>query len=243
MNHAIHIDAKPGEISASVLLPGDPLRARFLAHELLSEPRQVNGIRNMLGYTGHYRGEPVSILGSGMGIPSTAIYATELARYHGVRRIIRIGTCGAVSPEIALGDLLIAQSASTDSNFNRAQFGGHDLAACADFALLRALVTTAERQGIPVRVGGMFSTDSFYGGDPALIGRLLQHRILAIEMEAAGLFGLGLREGIATAAVLTVTDHLQRDEQQTAEARERGAIRAAALTLDSLCETQSPSRP
>lgn len=234
MSGAIHLDARPGDIAETVLLPGDPLRARFLAGELLGEVRQINSVRNMLGFTGRYRGAPVSILGSGMGIPSTAIYATELARYHGVRRIVRIGTCGAVSPDIELGDLLIAQSASTDSNFNRAQFGGHDLAACADFALLRALAATAERQKIPVRVGGVFSTDCFYGGDPALVERLLQHRILAIEMEAAGLFGLGLREGIATAAVLTVSDHLQRSEQQTAEARERGAIRAATLALDSV---------
>ncbi|HEX3124222.1 MAG TPA: purine-nucleoside phosphorylase [Rhodanobacteraceae bacterium] len=237
MNHAIHIDAKPGDIAETVLLPGDPLRARFLAGELLSDTAQVNSVRNMLGYTGCYRGRPVSIIGSGMGIPSTAIYATELARYHAVRRIIRIGTCGAVSPDVELGDVLIAQSASTDSNFNRLHFSGHDLAACADFALLRALVTTAERQKIRVRVGGVFSTDCFYNGDPALIERLLQHRILGIEMEAAGLYGLALREGFAAAAVLTVSDHVQRKEHLSAEARERGAIGMAALVLDSLCQT------
>jgi len=236
MSHALHLDAKPGDFAETVLLPGDPLRARFLAGELLSETRQVNGVRNMLGYTGRYRGWPVSIIGGGMGIPSTAIYATELARYHAVRRIIRLGTCGAISPEVELGDLLIAQSASTDSNFNRLQFGGHDLAACADFTLLRALVTTAEQQKIPVRVGGVFSTDCFYGGDPSLIERLLQHRILGIEMEAAGLYGLALREGFATAAVCTVSDHVLRKQHLAAEARERGAIRMAALVLDSLCE-------
>jgi purine-nucleoside phosphorylase len=239
MNHALHLDAKPGDIAATVLLPGDPLRARFLAGELLSDARQVNGVRNMLGYTGRYRGSPVSIVGSGMGIPSTAIYATELARYHAVRRIIRIGTCGAVGPDVELGDMLIAQSASTDSNFNRLQFGGHDLAACADFGLLRLLAATAERQRIPIRVGGVFSTDCFYGGDPVLIERLLQHGILGIEMEAAGLYGLALREGFAAAAVLTVSDHVQRKEHLTAEARERGAIRMATLVLDSLCETAS----
>jgi len=239
MNHSLHLDAKPGDIADTVLLPGDPLRARCLAGELLSDTRQVNGVRNMLGYTGRYRGWPVSIIGAGMGIPSTAIYATELARYHAVRRIIRIGTCGAIRAGVALGDILIAQSASTDSNFNRLQFGGQDLAACADFALLSALVTTAERQKIPVRVGGVFSTDCFYGGDPALIERLLQHRILGIEMEAAGLYGLALREGFAAAAVLSVSDHVQHKEHLSSEARERGAIRMAALVLDSLCQTVS----
>lgn len=235
MSGALHLDAAPGTIADTVLLPGDPLRARFLAGELLSETCQVNGVRNMSGYTGRYHGWPVTIIGGGMGIPSTAIYATELARFHGVRRIIRVGTCGAIGAEVELGDLLIAQSASTDSNFNRLQFGGHDLAACADFSLLRALVTTAERQGIAFRVGGVFSTDCFYGGDPALIERLVQHRILGIEMEAAGLYGLALREGFAAAAVLTVSDHVQRKEHLAIDARERGTLRSAALVLDSLC--------
>jgi len=237
MSGAMHLDARPGDIADSVLLPGDPLRARFIAHELLGETRQVNSARNMLGYTGIYRGLRVSVLGSGMGIPSCAIYATELARHHNVRRIIRVGTCAAVSPEINLGDLLIAQSASTDSNFNRLQFGGNDLAACADFALLRALVTVAEQQETAFHIGGVFSTDCYYGGDPALIERLLQHRILGIEMEAAGLFGLASREGIAAAAVLTVSDDLQRGEHLPPEVRERGLIRMAALALDSLCHT------
>jgi purine-nucleoside phosphorylase len=236
MSHALHLDARPGEIADTVLMPGDPLRARFLAEQLLSAAQQVNGLRNMLGYTGRYRGWPVSIIGGGMGIPSTAIYATELARFHGVRRIVRIGTCGAIGPDVELGDLVIAQSASTDSNFNRLQFGGHDLAGCADFALLSLLAATAERQNVPVRIGGVFSTDRFYGEDPALVERLLRHRIVGIEMEAAGLYGLALREGFAAAAVLTVSDHLQRDEHLSAEARERGAIRMAALVLDSLCD-------
>ena len=236
MSGALHLDAAPDAIADTVLLPGDPLRARFLAGELLSETRQVNGVRNMFGYTGRYRGWPVTIIGGGMGIPSTAIYATELARFHGVRRIVRIGTCGAIRPDVELGDLLIAQSASTDSNFNRLQFGGHDLAASADFSLLRALVATAERQGIAHRIGGVFSTDCFYGGDPALIERLAQHRILGIEMEAAGLYGLALREGFAAAAVLTVSDHVQRGEHLAIDAREHGTLRSAALVLDSVCE-------
>lgn len=228
-----HIDAEPGAIADTVLLPGDPLRARHIANEFLDGAVEVSARRNMLGYTGHYRGMRVSVMGSGMGIPSCAIYATELARVYGVRRIVRIGTCGGVG-DVELGDLLLAQAASTDSHFNRLQFGGHDLAACADFTLMRAVVDTAAAQGVDLRVSGVFSTDCFYGGDPALTERLLQHRILGVEMESAGLYGLALRESIQALSVLTVSDHLQRDTHMPAAQREHGLSRMAALVLDSL---------
>lgn len=228
-----HIDAEPGEIAETVLLPGDPLRARHIAHGFLQGVAQINARRNMLGYTGHYRGLRVSVMGSGMGIASCAIYATELARVYGVRRIVRIGTCGGVG-DVALGDVLLAQAASTDSSFNRLHFGGHDLAACADHNLLRCVADTAARQDIALRVASVFSTDSFYGGDPQLVARLLQHRIAGVEMESAGLYGLAMREGIQALSVLTVTDHLQRGEHMPAQQRERGLSRMAALVLDSL---------
>ena len=228
-----HLDAPPGAIAETVLLPGDPLRARQIADELLSDAVQVNARRNMLGYTGRHRGLRVSVLGSGMGIPSCAIYATELARVHGVRRIVRVGTCGGVG-EVALGDVLLAQAASTDSNFNRLHFGGHDLAACADFELLSAVAGTASRQGIDVRIAGVFSTDCFYGGDADLVARLQQHRIAGVEMESAGLYGVAMREGIQALSVLTVSDHLQRDQHMPAQQREQGLSRMAALVLDSL---------
>lgn len=228
-----HIDAPPSAIADTVLLPGDPLRARHIAREFLSDVVEVNARRNMLGYTGHYRGLRVSVMGSGMGIPSCAIYATELARVYGVRRIVRVGTCGGVG-DVALGDLLLAQAASTDSNFNRMQFGGHDLAACADFSLLSAVVNTASRQGIDLLVASVFSSDFFYGGDPELVSRLLQYRIAGIDMESAGLYGLAMREGFQALAVLTVSDHLQRGEHMPAEQREQGLSRMTALVLDSL---------
>ena len=228
-----HLDAEAGAIADTVLLPGDPLRARHLALTLLDGATEVNTRRNMLGYTGRYGNLRVSVIGSGMGIPSCAIYATELAREHGVRRIVRIGTCGGIG-DVAVGDLLLAQSASTDSSFNRLQFGGHDLAACADFELMRAVVETAARQGMPIRVAGIFSTDCFYGGDPALVEHLLRHRIVGIEMESAGLYGLALREGIRALSVLTVSDHLQTGESMPPEQREKGLSRVAALVLDGL---------
>lgn len=225
-----HIDAESGAIAPTVLLPGDPLRARFIAETVLEEARQVTARRNMLGFTGRWQGQPVTVMGGGMGIPSTAIYVTELARVYGVRRIIRIGTCGGLG-EIRLGDVLLAQSASTDSRFNRMQFGGHDLSVSADFGLLRAAVDAAAVAKLPARVAPVFSSDCFYDGDPQLLDRLRQHRIAGVEMEAAGLYGLAMREGFRALAILTVSDHLDRDEHMPAEQREQGLERMARLAL------------
>lgn len=228
-----HLDAERGAIADTVLLPGDPLRARHIAHALLDGAVEVNRRRNMLGYTGSYRGTRVSVIGSGMGIPSLAIYATELVREHGVRRIVRIGTCGGVG-DVEIGDVLLAQAASTDSTFNRLQFGGQDLAACADFALLRAAADTATAQGVAMRIASVFSTDCFYADDPALYGRLQRHRILGVDMETAGLYGLAMREGFQALSALTVSDHLLRGGGMPADQREQGLSRMTALVLDSL---------
>ncbi len=225
-----HIDAPADAIAETVLLPGDPLRARFVAHELLENPQQVTSRRNMLGFTGHWNGERVSVMGGGMGIPSTAIYVTELVRVYGVRRIIRIGTCGGVG-EVGIGDVLLAQSGSTDSRFNRMQFGDHDLSACADFDLLRAAVDGARELALPVRVANVFSTDCFYDGDANLLAHLRRHRILGIEMETAGLYGLAMREGFAALAILAVSDHLDHGTQMPPQEREQGLARIARLAL------------
>ena len=225
-----HIEAAVGAIADTVVLPGDPLRARFLAHELLDAPVQVNARRNMLGYTGQWQGRPVTVMGGGMGIPSTAIYVTELVRSYGVRRIIRVGTCGGVG-EVAVGDVLLAQSGSTDSRFNRMQFGGHDLSTCADFGLLRAAVDAAGAQGIQARLAHVFSTDCFYDGDPQLLAHLRRHRIHGVEMETAGLYGLAMREGFAALAILAVSDHLDNGASMPPEEREQGLARVARLAL------------
>lgn len=226
-----HIDAAPGAFADTVLFPGDPLRARHIATTLLDDAQEITARRNMLGYTGHYRGRRVSVLGSGMGIPSCAIYATELARVYGVRRILRVGTCGGVG-EARVGEIVLAQAASTDSRFNRLQFGGLDLAACADFGLLRAAVDAAAALGIDARVAPVFSTDSFYGGAPDLLRLLRTHRIAGVEMEAAGLYGLAQREGVQALAVLTVSDHLEHDTRLPADEREQGLGRMARLALE-----------
>lgn len=225
-----HIEAGVGAIADTVLLPGDPLRARFLAQELLEAPVQVNARRNMLGYTGQWQGRPVTVMGGGMGIPSTSIYVTELVRSYGVRRIIRVGTCGGVG-EVAVGDVLLAQSGSTDSRFNRMQFGGHDLSTCADFGLLRTAVDAAGAQGIQARLAHVFSTDCFYDGDPQLLAHLRRHRIHGVEMETAGLYGLAMREGFAALAILAVSDHLDNGASMPPEEREQGLARVARLAL------------
>jgi len=225
-----HIEAESGAIADTVLLPGDPLRARFVAQELLDAPVQVNARRNMLGFTGQWRGRAVTVMGGGMGIPSTAIYVTELARSYGVRRIVRIGTCGGIG-EAALGDVLLAQSGSTDSRFNRLQFGGHDLAACADFALLRRAAELASAQGIDARIAHVFSTDCFYDGDPQVLDHLRRHRIHGIEMETAGLYGLAMREGFRALSILAVSDHLDTGAGMPPAQREQGLARVARLAL------------
>jgi len=228
-----HIAAEIGSIAPTVLLPGDPLRARHVATMFLHDCREVSARRNMLAFTGSHRGMPVTIMGSGMGIPSCAIYATELARSYQVRRIVRVGTCGGIG-DVALGDLLLAQSASTDSRFNRLHFGGHDLSACADFTLLQMVHEQARRSSVAVRVAHVFSTDCFYDGDANILPLLARHHICGIEMESAGLYGVAMRENIQALSVLTLTDHLQRDEHMQAEQREQGLARMAELVLDSL---------
>lgn len=226
-----HIEAERGAFADTVLFPGDPLRARHVAHTLFDDPVEVTTRRNMLGYTGQYRGRTVSVIGSGMGIPTCAIYATELARFYGVKRLIRIGTCGGVG-DAAIGELLLAQSASTDSRFNRQEFGELDLSACADFQLLRAAVDCAVRLNFAIRVAPVFSTDSFYGGAPNLTALLRRHRILGVEMESAGLYGLAMREGIQALSILTVSDHLEHAESMAAGEREKGLTRMATLALE-----------
>ncbi|MDE2408026.1 MAG: purine-nucleoside phosphorylase [Xanthomonadaceae bacterium] len=227
---SLHIDAAPDAIAATVLLPGDPLRARFLAEALLTDTVQINARRNMLGYTGHWQGQRVTVMGGGMGIPSTAIYVTELARHYGVQRILRVGTCGGLG-DVAVGDVLLAQSGSTDSRFNRMQFGGHDLACCADFGLLASAMQAATRLRLPARMAHVFSTDCFYDGDPQLLAQLRRHRITGIEMETAGLYGLAMREGFQALAMLAVSDHLDTGETMPAEQREQGLVRIAELAL------------
>ncbi len=215
-----HISAQPGDFAETVLLPGDPLRAKHIAETHLDDVREVTAVRNMLGYTGTFRGTPVSAMGTGMGIPSASIYATELITQYGVRNLIRVGTCGAMSETIALRDVIIAMSASTDSNANRLRFGDVDFAATADWHLLSAAVAAAGRLGVAVHVGPIFSSDLFYLEDEARFGRIQRMGALAVEMEAAGIYGAAAEQGARALAICSVSDHLLHAEAASQEERQ-----------------------
>jgi len=229
-----HIDAAPGAFAELVLLPGDPLRARHVATTMLDGAVEVTNIRNMLGFTGEWTGKRVSVMGSGIGVPSAMLYATELIRDHGVRRLVRVGTCGAIAPEVRLGDLVLALGAATDSSVNRLRFGGYDFAATASWPLL-SRVAGASAPGSPaIRVGRVFTSDFFYHPDPGLRELLRRFGFLALDMETAGLYGVAAELGAEALSVLTVSDHLANDQHMSAEQRETGVDTMVRLVLDAL---------
>jgi purine-nucleoside phosphorylase len=229
-----HIEANVGDFAKTVLMPGDPLRAKYIAENFLDDAKCVTRVRNMFGYTGTYKGKPVSVMGSGMGVPSISIYATELYKDYGVENIIRIGSCGAVRDDIKIRDIVIGMSASTDSNVNRSRLNGYDFAATADFDLLHKVVKTAEETGKKVHVGNIFTADLFYTPQPEMFALMEKYGILAVEMEAAGLYGVAAEYGKKALTVLTVSDHIKTGEQTTADERETTFKDMMELTLDSL---------
>ena len=215
-----HISAERGDFAETVLMPGDPLRARVIAENYLDNAREVTSTRNMLGYTGTYRGAPVSVMGSGMGIPSMSIYAFELYTQYDVEKIVRVGTCGGISDSVAVRDIIVAMGASTDSSVNRTRFGGHDFAAIADFGLLEATVGAARAAGIEARVGNVFSSELFYNPTPDFFAMMQSHGILAVEMEAAGLYGVAAETGKRAVSILTVSDHVMTGASTSADERQ-----------------------
>jgi purine-nucleoside phosphorylase len=215
-----HISAEKGDFAPSVLLPGDPLRAQHIAETFLDDVQEVNSVRNMLGFTGSYQGVPVSAMGTGMGIPSASIYATELVTEYGVERLIRVGSCGALQPDLALRDVILAIGACTDSGVNRVRYGGYDFAATADFALLSAAFQAAEAAGVPVKVGNVHSADLFYNPEEGVFERMRDMGVLAVEMEAAGLYGVAAEKGARSLTILTVSDHILKGTETTSEERE-----------------------
>ena len=229
-----HNSAAPGDYATTVLMPGDPLRAKYIAETFLEDVRLVNEVRNMLGYTGIYEGKPVSVQGSGMGVPSFQIYATELIRFYGVERIIRVGSCGALQDALSLGDVVLALGAGTDSMVNRARFQGRDMAAVADWALLNAAVKAAEQAAMTVHVGTVFTSDFFYDPNESPFELLERYGVLAVEMEAAGLYGLAAEHGIAALAIMTVSDHLKRHEAMSTEDRQVSFDAMMRVALDAV---------
>ncbi|MFD1341621.1 purine-nucleoside phosphorylase [Litorisediminicola beolgyonensis] len=216
----IHIGAAPGEIAETVLMPGDPYRAKWAAERFLDSPKLVNETRGMLGYTGTWKGQKVTIQGSGMGMPSLSIYANELIHDYGAKTLIRIGSCGGMQPQIGLRDLILAMTASTLSTPSRGMFRELNFAPCADWGLLKAAADAAAARDHKTHIGGIYSSDVFYDERPDLNEQMTRHGILGVEMEAAELYILAARHGVRALAVLTVSDHLQTQEALPASERE-----------------------
>jgi purine-nucleoside phosphorylase len=229
-----HINAAPGAFAELMLLPGDPLRARHIARTLLTGAVEVTNVRNMLGFTGEWKGKRVSVMGSGIGIPSAMLYATELVRELGVRRLVRVGTCGGIAGDVKLGDLVLALGAGTDSSVNRLRFGGYDFGATASWSLLSRVAGQAPPGGTAVRIGRVFSSDFFYHPDQALPALLQRFGFLALDMETAGLYGLAAEIGVEALSVLTVSDHLIGGDHMSAEQRETGVDAMTRMVLDAL---------
>lgn len=228
---SVHIGAEPGHIAPVCLLPGDPLRAKFIAETLLEDAECFNEVRGMLGFTGIWQGKRVSVMGSGMGQPSLAIYVNELIRDYDVQTVIRVGTCGALQPDLEVGDVVLPLTASTNSHVNRLRFGGMDFAPPADFELLQAAYAEGKKRTDRVRVGGILSSDSFYEDDPEAWKLWARFGTLAIEMESSALYTLAAQHGRRAASVLTVSDNLATGAFATAEQRERGFPMMAEIAL------------
>lgn len=229
-----HISASTGDFAPSVLLPGDPLRAKHIADNFLVDVTQVNDVRNMLGFTGSYQGIPVSVMGTGMGIPSASIYATELVNEYNVERLIRVGSCGAVTTKVEVRDVILAIGACTDSLVNRTRYGGLDFAATADFWLLKAAAEAAAAKGVEVKVGNVHSADMFYNPDPDAFNRMEAMGVLAVEMEAAGLYGVAAEHGARALTICTVSDHVRTGEATSSEEREKTFNEMVEIALETV---------
>lgn len=216
----IHIGAKSGDIAETVLLPGDPRRAKWAAETFLTDPVCVNEVRGMLGYTGTWKGNRVTIHGTGMGMPSLSIYVNELIRDYGAKTLIRIGSAGAMQEAVKLRDLVLAMTCTTISTPSKGFFRDLSFAPCADWGLLRAAAAAAEAKGAPTHVGGIYSADVFYDERPDLNEQMTRHGILCVEMEAAELYTVAARYGCRALAVLTISDHLLVPGHLTPEERE-----------------------
>jgi purine-nucleoside phosphorylase len=230
---SVHIGAQPGEIAERVLLPGDPMRAKWIAETFLEDPKCYTEVRGMLGFTGRWQGVPVSVQGSGMGMPSASIYTHELINEYGATSLIRIGSCGALAQDLNLGDVIAAIGSATDSNMNRVRFDGLiDYAPVADFGLLRTAADVAERRGIPLRVGPILAADAFYTDRPDLYDSLADYGVLAVEMESAAIYTIAARYGAKALTILTVSDHIRRGDKMDSAQREQGFGEMVQIGLD-----------
>ncbi len=230
---SIHINAKKGEIADTILLPGDPLRAKYIAETFLEDVTCYNEVRNMFGYTGTYKGKRISVQGTGMGVPSISIYATELMQEYDVQKLIRVGTCGAIQKDVKVRDVILAQGATSDTRMNQIIWGGGaiDFAPIADFDLLLKAYNAGKDAGLNLQVGNIFTADLFYS-DEHQNEKLAQYGVLAVEMESAALYTLAAKFGRKALAVLTVSDHIITGEVTTAEERQTTFNDMIVVALD-----------
>lgn len=228
----IHIGAEPGDIAETVLMPGDPYRAKWAAETFLDEPKLVNEVRGMLGFTGTWKGHRVTIQGSGMGMPSLSIYANELIKDYDCQTLIRIGSCGAMQSHVKIRDVILAMTATTVSTPSRSIFKDLNFAPSADWGLLKSAAEAATRKGVPTHVGGIYSSDVFYDERPDLNEQMTRHGILGVEMEAAELYTLAARYQRRALAVLTVSDHLITHEALPSDQREKSFSDMVEIALE-----------
>ncbi|WP_433792544.1 purine-nucleoside phosphorylase [Actinoplanes sp. CA-252034] len=230
---SVHIGGKPGDIAERVLLPGDPMRAKWIAETFLEDAVCYTQVRGMLGFTGTWQGVRVSVQGSGMGMPSASIYTHELINDYGVKSVIRIGSCGALAMDLNLGDVIAAIGSATDSNMNRTRFDGLvDYAPVADFGLLRTAVDAADALGTPIRVGPILAADAFYTDRPDLYDSLADYGVLAVEMESAAIYTIAARYKAKALTILTVSDHIKRGEAMDSAQREQGFSNMVKIGLN-----------
>ena len=227
-----HNSAKNGDIAKTVLMPGDPLRAKFIAENFLDNPECVNKVRNMFAFTGTYKGKEVTVMGGGMGMPSIGIYSYELFHFYDVDKIIRIGSAGALQDDVKLMDVVLAQGACTDSNYARQFCLPGTFAPIASYSLLKSAADAADRLGIPVRVGNVLSGDVFYNDDKTVNDSWRKMGVLCVEMECAALFMNAARAGKEALGILTISDHIYRPESLPAEAREKSFRQMMEIALE-----------
>ncbi|MFD1066479.1 purine-nucleoside phosphorylase [Oceanobacillus locisalsi] len=234
---SVHIGAKQGEIADKILLPGDPLRAKYIAENYLEDPKLYNEVRGMYGYTGTYKGERVSVQGTGMGVPSISIYVNELIQSYDVKKLIRVGTCGAIQKDVNVRDVILAQAATTDSQMNKMVFNGIDYSPISDFELLKSAYEEGTEKGLQLRVGNVFTSDTFYRDNAKEVNELLaKYQVLAIEMESTALYTLAAKYGRQALSILTVSDHIITGEETTAEERQTSFHEMMEIALDTIIQ-------
>lgn len=229
---SIHIGAEQGEIAKTILMPGDPLRAKHIAETFLEDAFCFNYVRGMLGYTGMFNGKRISVMGSGMGIPTLSIYVNELINDYEVETLIRVGTCGALQGDLNIGDIVLAMSASTDSHINKLRFTGRDYAPTANFNLLLKAYKAAQELGSIPTVGGIFSSDTFYNDAEDWWKIWADYGAQVVEMETAGLYTLAAKFNVRALSILTVSDSIMKGEEASAEQREKGFMQMAKIALE-----------